>query len=68
MEDELINCFDLDIKQNFPEDIRLAQEQNKSLENTNKVLTAVLVIIGVGLSIAFIYSQIAKRKTRQKDY
>jgi len=68
MEDELINCFDLDIKQNFPEDLRLAQEDCKSLESTNKVLTVALIIVGVGLSVAFIYNQIAENKAKQKSH
>jgi len=68
MEHKIINCYDLDIRQDFPEDLRLAQEESKSLENTNKVLTVALVIVGVGLSIAFIYNQIAESKAKQKSH
>jgi hypothetical protein len=65
---EPIHGYHLDLKQDFPEDLRLAQEECKSLEHTNMVLTVALVIVGVGLSIAFIHSQISESKAKQKSH
>jgi|GEM_PF-5803738 len=62
---EPIHTYQLDLKQDFPEDLRLSQAQCQSLENTNKVLTVVLVILGVGLSAAFVYGKMAERKGKQ---
>ena len=67
MQIEPIHGYCLDLKQDFPKDLRIAQQECKSLKHTNDVLTAALIIVGIGLSVAYIYGQLAERETRQES-
>jgi|GEM_PF-5940581 len=54
MNSEIIHSYQLDIKQDFPEELKLAEAQCDSLERTNKVFMGTLIVIGIGLSIYLI--------------
>ncbi|TGV04819.1 hypothetical protein [Flavivirga rizhaonensis] len=66
MKEEIINCYQLDIKQDFPEGLRVAQEECKSLKRTNEVLATALIIVGLGLLVSFVFSQIVQRPVKEE--
>ena len=49
MEPRIINCYELDLKQDFPEDLRLVKIKCESLKRKNKFLINSTIFIGLGL-------------------
>ncbi|MBV7270564.1 hypothetical protein [Winogradskyella luteola] len=66
MEQEIINCYELDIKQNFPEDLRLSRVECESLKQKNNILFNVLVGFGTGLLAVFLLKLITSNKDNKQ--
>jgi len=44
MTDEIINCYELDLKQDFPAEMEMIKSSNESLKNSNHYFKNVLFI------------------------
>ncbi len=66
MQIEPIHGYCLDLKQDFPKDLRIAQQECKSLKRMNDVLTAALIIVGIGLLAVFVFQQTQKRPVQEE--
>ncbi len=67
MNEEIINCYQLDIKQDFPEDLRLAQIDSQSLKNKNQILLTILIAFGIGLSSFILLKRIYNKPPNEQN-
>jgi len=67
MEHQIINCYELDLKQNFPEDLRLSQIECESLKHKNDILFNMLVGFGAGLLTIFLLKLIISEKNNKQN-
>ncbi len=68
MEKKIINCYELDIKQNFPEDLRLSQIECESLKQRNNILFNSLIVLGTGLLAIYIFKILSEKKEDKNKY
>lgn len=66
MEPRIINCYELDLKQDIPAEMNLLKSSNKDLEKKNGYLTLTLFSIGLGVILFAIY-QSSKTGIEEKD-
>lgn len=55
MEHEIINCYEMDIRQDIPVEMESLRMDNESLLNTNLVLRITLISIGLGVILFAVY-------------
>lgn len=67
MNNKIINCYELDIKQDFPEELLIVKADNESLIHSNRIFKGILMGIGIGICIFIIYNSIPK-KNIEKEY
>ena len=48
MEQEIINCFELDVRQDIPAEMDLLASSNRELKKSNHHLTIILLSVGLG--------------------
>jgi hypothetical protein len=65
MKEKIINCYELDIKQDIPVELRKTKEYSQLLEKKNMILVLVLMIVCITLS-SITYGQYVKLKSKQK--
>jgi hypothetical protein len=64
MNNEIINCYDLDIKQDIPEEFRIIKTDNESLIHSNKIFKGIMMGIGIGVCIYLVYNFTIKKKEK----
>lgn len=64
MEYEILNSYELDIKQDIPAEMELLTSSNQELKNSNRSFTIILLTIGLGIVIYAVYQS---SKTRKED-
>ena len=66
MQEEIINCYELDIKQDIPAEMELLKLSNEELRSSNRNFTIILFTIGLGVILFAIY-QSSKAKITEKS-
>lgn len=66
MEHQIINCYELDIKQNIPTDMAVLISSNEKLIKSNNLFKIILMSIGIGVIISVIF-QYSKPRKVDKD-
>lgn len=57
MEHEIINCYQLDIRQDIPKEMELLKTSNESLKQTNQSFKIILAAIGLGFILFVVYQK-----------
>jgi hypothetical protein len=65
MEQEIINCFELDVRQDIPAEMEGLKITNKKLETKNRVYVYLIAAIGIGAILFSIYHSSKKEKTER---
>lgn len=66
MTENIINCYELDIKQDIPVEMEFIKSNNESLKQTNLSFKILLGAIGLGV-ILFVIYQSSKTRIDEKD-
>ena len=66
MKNEIINCYELDFKQDVPAEMEMIKASNESLKKSNHYFKIVLLSIGFGIMLSAFY-QISKTRIEEKD-
>jgi len=64
MTENIINCYELDLKQDIPAEMEILKSSNGKLEKSNRIFKIILWSIGIGIAVFTIY-QIQKRRKRK---
>ena len=62
MEHEILNCFELDIRQDIPAEMELLKQNSELIKTKNKVLKTVLLGIVFGLVAVVLYHKIKENR------
>ena len=62
MEQEIINCFELDVRQDIPAEMEIMRSNNEKLENSNRTFKVIILSIGLGIILFAVY-----QSSRTKD-
>lgn len=66
MTENIINCYELDIKQDIPAEMELIKSSNQELKSSNRNFTIILFSIGLGIILFVIYKS-SKTRNEEKD-
>jgi prolipoprotein diacylglyceryltransferase len=66
MDYEILNCYELDVRQEIPEQMTLLKSKNHELNNSNKILSIMLFSVGLGI-VLYAISQSSKTKDTNKN-
>ena len=66
MEQEIINCFELDVRQDIPAEMDLLASSNRELKKLNHHLTIILLSVGLGTILYAVY-QSSKQVMEKKN-
>lgn len=66
MDYEIINCYELDVRQDIPAQMESLKSSNQELNNSNRIMTIILFSIGLGI-ILFAINQSSKTRKKEKD-
>lgn len=66
MKEKIINCYELDIKQDIPVEMEMLKSSNENLNNSNRVLRITLLSIGIVIIFFAVY-QNSKTKKENED-
>ncbi|WP_299095350.1 hypothetical protein [uncultured Winogradskyella sp.] len=64
---EILNCYELDVRQDIPTEMNLLKSSNKDLEKRNGHLTIILFSIGLGVVLFAIYHSSKSRKEPHEE-
>lgn len=66
MAENIINCYELDLKQDIPAELELLKSSNQELKISNRNFTIILFSIGLGVIFFAVYQ--SSKKTKKKEY
>ena len=66
MNNEIINCYQLDVTQDIPKELIMFKANCKTLIRTNKILKGALIATGIGICAYFIYKIYSDEKEEQR--
>lgn len=64
MTENIINCYELDVKQDIPAEMELIRSSNENLKRTNQSFKIILWAIGLGIVI---WSLIQNSKPKKRE-
>ncbi|SDS22595.1 hypothetical protein SAMN04515667_1695 [Formosa sp. Hel1_31_208] len=67
MTDEIINCYELDIRQDIPVEMESLKSYNKELKSSNRILTIILLSIGLGVTLFSMYQSSKPMKVEREN-
>ena len=68
MTEEIINCYELDLKQDIPAEMELIKSSNENLKNSNRNFKIILLSIGLGVFIWYIIKNSKPKIGKKKRY
>ena len=68
MTENIINCYELDIKQDIPTEMELIKSSNESLKQTNQSFKIILGAIGLGVIVFVVFQSLKTRKEDKDEY
>jgi hypothetical protein len=68
MDYEIINCYELDVRQDIPAQMELLKSSNEELNNSNRILTVILLSIGLGVILFAVYQSSKKEQMEDDNY
>ncbi len=68
MTENIINCYELDIKQNIPAEMELIKSSNEELKGSNQNFKIILLSIGLGIILFALYQSSKTRKEEKDKY
>ena len=67
MKDEIINCYELEIRQDIPAEMEVIRSSNENLKNSNRNFKIILFSIGLGIVLFAVYQSSKTRITEEED-
>lgn len=68
MTEEIINCYELEIKQDIPAEMEIMRSSNEKLENSNHNFKIILLSIGLGVIIWLIVHNSIQRIEEKENF
>lgn len=65
---EIINCYELEIRQDIPAEMELIKSKNKNLKNSNHNFKIILFSIGLGVILFGVFHISKTRKEEKEEY
>lgn len=62
MTERIINCYELDIKQDIPVEMEIMRSSNEKLENSNQAFKIILISIGFAIVLFAVYQRSKAKK------
>ena len=67
MDYEIINCYELDVRQDIPTEMEALIAENSEIKNKNKTLTYIMLAIGIGAVIwSLVQSSRMEKRRRER--
>lgn len=67
MDYEILNCYELDLRQDIPAEMEVLKITNRKLESKNRVFVYLIASIGIGVIIWSIMQSSKKEKIEKDD-
>ena len=67
MERRIINCYELDVRQNIPAEMELLTSSNEELKSSNQNFKIILLSIGLGVILFAVYQSSKSRRADEID-
>ncbi|MCA0131758.1 hypothetical protein [Winogradskyella alexanderae] len=67
MDYEIINCYELDVRQDIPTEMEVLKITNRKLESKNRVFVYLIASIGFGVIVWSIVQSLKKEKIEKDD-
>jgi hypothetical protein len=64
MEQEIINCFELDVRRDIPAEMELVKLSNRELKKSNQHFRIILLTLGLGAVLYAVYQ--SSKQGREK--
>ena len=68
MTENIINCYELDIKQDIPAEMELIRSSNENLKNSNHNFKIILLSIAFGVILFAVFQSSKTRKEEKEKY
>jgi hypothetical protein len=68
MADKIINCYELDIKQDIPVEMEIMRSRNEKLENSNQTFKIILLSFGLAIILFAVYQSSRARIMEEDKY
>lgn len=68
MDYEIINCYELDVRQDIPAEMEIIRSNNEKLENSNRTFKVIMLSIGLGIILFAVYQSSKTRKGEKDEY
>jgi hypothetical protein len=67
MDYEILNCYELELRQDIPADMEGLKNTNRKLESKNKIFIYLIAAIGFGVILYSIYHSSKSRKKLKNE-
>ena len=67
MDYEIINCYELDVRQDIPAQMESLKSYNKELKSSHRILTIILLSIGLGVTLFSMYQSSKPVKVEKEN-
>jgi len=61
----IIDCYQLDVARNIPEEFAVLESNYQTLKNSNQLMSGALIGVGLGLGLFLIYKMYFDDKERE---